>query len=505
MHGKKEKQEGKAAKQYCFNVMNDTENANITVSAGAIESVKIVFESLGLNSVLDSMKRDQGIKISDAVKALVAYKMTTDGLSVRRFDEFLSDPRYRNVYSMGRDCDPKSLYRVCDRLGANIDTVVDHVNTVLKEQYGVDYRIVYEDWTGMFFESRTTNIIRFGHTKDHRPDRPQVTVGLNVDAGSGMNCGLTVRAGNVLDVTHFKETFMQIERFMGPESLVVFDAGGYSAENGKLVVRCGHDFLTRPQTNGSDLELFKDQNTIFEEAEEGMWCVKTIGNLGYRRYNFFSLKKYEDSFDYYLRKAKRDHAEMKEIKASIEKGKQPPKKFGCPNVFVGTKLSYVFRKEWEKTDEREAIVWAVRRMITGREGKFTLLSSRDMTPAEALRIYRSRNDAEASFKALKNSIDWRPARCTGDDAVRGRIMISYLVLTVLSFIRFRCPDLVRTGNEIMLEKLRSFSVTVIYGDGAEKRRIYSNYNHVIGAVKGVFGSFMRPIVQPEAHGKTEKR
>jgi len=67
----------------------------------------MVFEALGLNSVLDSLKRDQGIRVSDAVKALVAYKMTTDGLSVRRFDEFLSDPRYRDVYSLGKDCNPK--------------------------------------------------------------------------------------------------------------------------------------------------------------------------------------------------------------------------------------------------------------------------------------------------------------------------------------------------------------------------------------------------------------
>jgi len=201
---------------------------------------------------------------------------------------------------------------------------------VLKEQYGIDYRIVYEDWTGMFFESRTTNIIRFGHTKDHRSDRPQVTVGLNVDVGSGMNCGLMVRAGNVLDVTHFKDTFMQIERFVGPESLIVFDAGGYSAENGELVVSTGHDFLTRPQTNAADLAIFSDPDALPEEVEEGMWCIKTIGNLGYRRYNFYSIDKYADSFDYYLGKAKRDHAEMKEIKASIEAGKQASEEVRLP-------------------------------------------------------------------------------------------------------------------------------------------------------------------------------
>jgi len=292
---------------------------------------------------------------------------------------------------------------------------------------------------------------------------------------------------------------------MGPDSIVVFDCGGYSAENGKLVVKCGHDFLTRPQTNGSDLNLFDDPDSVPEEVEEGMWCIKTVGYLGYRRYNFFSIKKYGDSLEYYNKKAKRDYAELKEVKACIAKGKRPPEKHRNSNVFLDTKLSYVFEKIVDRLPEDEAIIWAIRHMITGREGKFTLLSSRDMTPSEALRIYRSRNDAESSFKALKNSIDWRPARCTNDDAVKGRIMISYLVLTVLSFIRFRCPDLAETGNEIMLVKLRSFSLTVVYGNGVEKRRIYSNYNAVIGSIRGVFTSFMRAIVRPEARTDDIKR
>jgi len=484
-------------KQCCFNVENEIENTNITVSAGAIEAVDKVFEALGLDPLLDSMKRDQGVKVSDAVKALVSYKMTTDGVSIRRFDEFLSDPRYRSVYGVG-DCDPKSLYRICDRLGENIDLIIKHINSVLKDSYGVDYGTVFTDWTALFFEARTTNIIKFGHSKDHRPDRPQVSVGLSVDSASGMNCGLTVKAGNILDVTHFKDTFMQIEPFMSDGSMLVFDCGGYSAENGKLVVSNGHDFLTRPQTNDSDLKLFADPDMLWDEVEEGMWCTKTMGNPGYHRYNFFSMRKYSDSFDYYLRRAEKDFDEMLELRSSIDKGNRPPKKFRYSNSFVETDLSYADKKGWKGMTKEQARVWAVKRMITGREGKFTLLSSRDMTPAEALETYRSRNWVEMSFRTLKNYIDWRPARCRKDEAVRGRIMISYLVLTVMSFIRFRCPDIKDTGQEIMLEKLRSFSVTVVFEKGAEKRRVYSNYNSVIRAFRDVFALVIRRIRPPAA-------
>jgi transposase len=54
--------------------------------------------------------------------------------------------------------------------------------------------------------------------------------------------------------------------------------------------------------------------------------------------------------------------------------------------------------------------------------------------------YRNRNDIETMFRDLKHGIDWRPARCTSEDAVRGRIMIAFLALFCMSMIRFLYPE-----------------------------------------------------------------
>ena len=87
---------------------------------------------------------------------------------------------------------PRSVYRTVERLGENSDAIVKHLGSVLKKKYGVKMDTVFMDWTSLFFEAPQQGIVRVGYSRDHRPDRPQVTIGLSMDRESGMPVGLTV-------------------------------------------------------------------------------------------------------------------------------------------------------------------------------------------------------------------------------------------------------------------------------------------------------------------------
>ncbi len=91
----------------------------------------------------------------------------------------------------------------------------------MKKQYGVKMDTVFMDWTSLFFEAPQQGIVRVGYSRDHRPDRPQATIGLSMDRESGMPVGLTVNAGNILDVTHFEDTFGQIRHLLPEDAMVV--------------------------------------------------------------------------------------------------------------------------------------------------------------------------------------------------------------------------------------------------------------------------------------------
>ena len=146
-----------------------------------------------------------------------------------------------------------------------------------------------------------------------------------------------------------------------------------------------------------------------------------------------------------------------ELSSSIRNGK-PRKKYRNANWFVDVKQSYVFNLE-TMNDWKAAVEAAVQTRITGHEGYFIFTCSRDIDPCEALRIYRSRNHIEDAYRDLKTGIDLRPLRCRSRDGIKGRILISFLALFVISFIRHIVPEASTLRAETMRSELNRFSVT----------------------------------------------
>jgi transposase len=469
-------------------------NGNVTMPMGNKVLVEAILKDTGLDAFLDGLKRDQGDSVSDEVTALVANSMEMTGISVNRLDRMLEGDDVRAEYGLTGSL--KSVYRTVERLGRNSDAVVQYLGGVLKDGYGVTMGTVFMDWTSMYFEAPAGGIVRFGYSRDHRPDRPQVTVGLSMDKESGMPVGLTVMPGNVLDVTHFKETFEQIRPILPDGAMIVFDNGAYSKDNAALLDTEGFGFVTRLQLNSSDDKHIGKNKEGWIRLDDNMSYMRIEGNLGRTRFIFRSEKLRGDILLRHRRKAERDYDEMAELKASVDKGKRPRKKHRNGNCFIDTRLFYSF--PLKTMTREEAIEHAAKRMATGREGLFVLLTNRGSTASETLDVYRSRNAAESAFRDLKHGIDWRPARCTSPDSVRGRILISFLALFCMSMVRFLYPEFrTKTAGSIS-EELGSFSLTVIKGKGGKKRRIWSNFTVIIRRISGR----KEPVPAPEEPGQT---
>ncbi|MDI9491719.1 MAG: transposase, partial [Bacillota bacterium] len=208
------------------------------------------------------------------------------------------------------------------------------------------------------------------------------------------------------------------------------------------------------------------------------------------------LKLRSDVLYHYRSKAERDWDEMQIIRKNIDSGKKQRKKYRNSNCFVDTKLSYLFPLTGRSREE--AVETAVNRMISGREGLFVLVCNRPLTASEILDLYRSRNDVEGAFRDLKHGIDWRPAGCTSEDAVRGRILISFLALFCMSMVRFLYPEFRGMTAELISEELSSFSLTVLAEEGKAKRQIFSNFGRIIRRLW--YGKAVIPA--PEAPGQT---
>ncbi len=173
---------------------------------------------------------------------------------------------------------------------------------------------------------------------------------------------------------------------------------------------------------------------------------------------------------------------MVNLRNALDNGKRPRKKYRVSNVFVDTYLHYRFPLAF--ASRKDAVDHAVRTMACGCEGIFVLLTNRPLTAEPALSIYASRNAVETAFRDLKHGIDWRPARCTSPDAIRGRVLISFLALFCMSMARFLYPELRFMTAETMVSELTSFSLTVLTRRNGQKRHIFSNFGRVIRSLYG---------------------
>jgi transposase len=286
-----------------------------------------------------------------------------------------------------------------------------------------------------------------------------------------------------------------VRPFLDPGCLIFFDAGAYGDENAKTVTKAGFDLLSRVPFSSTDDAVIA--------VPEGRWLridddVRAYAYKGYSKrvkVVVFSQKRHDDLIRGYREKAGRDFDEAVELKAMVEKKKRR-KKYVNSNSFLKTDVGYVF--PLDMSDRESCIEWAVRQRITGREGCFILTCTKLILPGEMLRIYRSRNDIEAAFRGLKHGIDWRPARCTSEDAIRGRIPISFLALFCMSMVRFLYPEFRHMTAESISEETSSFSLTVMMQNDTEKRRVFSNFGHIIRRLR--YGNGSVPV--PKTPGQT---
>lgn len=464
---------------------------NITVPYGPVTMTRMMFEVLEMDKVLSGLKRKQGATVSEVCIALVAHAMQMRGLSINRMEDVISDADKRRIYDLSEDIDKNDLYRTGSLLGDSIDPIIRHIDTILKQKLGLDFMEVFVDWSGSYIDGKPTEFIRFGNTKDHRSDRPQINIGLTMDSATQLPMGLTVVQGNIIDVTHFKQTYDQVKPFLNKGCLMIFDNGGYSDANAKAIVTDGFDFLTRAQMNKSNDKTIASPKTEWEYIDDDICALRFRGNLGYTKYIYFSVSRYNELIQSYYVKANRDYDEMLEIRASLEGKKKPRKKHRNGNMFVDTKLSYLF--QLKGMTREESIEEAVRRRISGREGYFVLMSSRPMAASEMLHKYRSRNDIEEAYRDLKHGIDLRPLRCKDEASIKGRVLIAFLAYLVLALARFLVPEARGKTADTLVHEISSFSVTILRENGEVKDRIYSNFGRIMSVFLERIPDLMKAI------------
>jgi hypothetical protein len=291
--------------------------------------------------------------------------------------------------------------------------------------------LVLYDLTSVYFEGAgPDHIARYGHSRDHRSDRPQIILAVATDT-AGTPLHLSVLRGNRADTSTLQGFLKILQRRFGiREAVFVFDGGMSSKINLEVIEGDGLNFVTRLSNatleallkelpDGGQLEL-GDSNRLVEIEHEGKRHVIAGG----------PWRKERD----------RERREVRIAKAETELAKLAAAKRRNPDAQkiasqVGRTLQRLKAHKYfaYRVDESGILRWERKAEAIAAEsshdGWYLLHTS--LTPAQAdapgvQRHYKNLLEVEEAFCELKSYLKVRPVFHRKPERVLNHVRICFL-------------------------------------------------------------------------------
>ncbi len=469
-------------KQTKLRTIQVTETRNLSFPIGSIIATEYLFGKLGLWDVLSKHKK-KGLPLERLTWSLVSHKLS-ENRSISQAGDWVNGPELLQIFSLEK-FDVKALYRALETIGKNREEIISDVQDGLFSVYDFKRTDVILDWTSLVLHGKACPLGKYGFSKDHRPDKKQLTVGVaELSTPINIPIGLTVNRGNLVDQKHFPITYGQVKGKLKQASLLTFDKGAYSEENLSIVSNDGMKYLTSRKLNKSDdkrIASFRKNRDERIDAEDGIYCTEYEWGEKFN-YFFFSEKLKDDQVEARKRNALRKFEEAKEIQHCIDNGKRIPTRYlFADNKLVDVEYSFQTRIN-ELGGEEAARKFIEEASLNGREGFFALISTRHLTPKQALETYRKKDSVEKLINSLKNEIEIKPVRVWTENGVYGALFIGFLAQLVVSVLRFEEEELRHISTKFIKKSLENLTVTVEYRSDKRKREIFSNFEPINRAI-----------------------
>ena len=415
---------------------------------GAIAAVHAVFTSLGLDAHYDTVgARRQSVGLADSVFVMVANRLISPWSKRRTITEWLDGdvalPAGVSVPSLDQ------LYRALSAVATVKPSTEEHLYARLTDLLSLDLRLCCYDLTSTYFESGAGDerfpSKKFGYSRDHRSDRPQVMIGLLV-TGAGVPIAHHVFAGNTNDASTLSEVLTDLQtRFGVGKIAVVADRGLISETNLADVDAAGFDHVLATRLHRDD-----DVRTVLEHAaaDTAVWVSAAGGRTACeithqdRRYVVIDSPA----------RHRRDRTRLEQLLARTEDQlialatRVRARKLVDP-AKIGAAADRILRDSgvarcFTTTITAGHFTWGhhqdgldyEQRLLEGRYVVTTSLTPAQASTAEVVGHYQSLANVERRFRVLKDFLGLRPVFHWTEQRVKGHIAICVLAAVIEAVI-----------------------------------------------------------------------
>jgi transposase len=359
------------------------------------------------------------------------------------------------------------------------DSIYNRLNTL----FTLDFSLVFYDLTSTYFEGEGPCSAKKGHSRDHRPDRPQVEIGLLVNR-DGIPLSHMVFDGNLKDsstlpqiVDRMKGTF-QVKR-----CILVGDKGMVSSENLKELSVAGYEYIVsiklRRSKEAEHLLGLVPERDRFTELKDNLLVYELPSSGGQRYLACYNPIRAQETRAHREERLTKCEGFLTQFQLPPKQGKtKDPVKIRLRiDRFLRQKrmaslFTYGFDSQgilhYHRMEEEIAKEAAL-------DGLFIVKTNSTELSPEALALgYKTLWEVENAFREVKDFIKIRPIYHHNGDRVRGHIFICFLAYLLEKLMEKRLEDhgLFLSARKA-LQELSSMKVVISELAGQEVKKVTS--------------------------------
>lgn len=399
-----------------------------SVPLGGAYLLRHLWERLGLQTVLAKalQKRDFGFTVEWAIFAMVANRALAPD-SKRGVEEWVSED-----VSLGNP-EPISLqhlYRAMDFLLEHEESIQKEVFFATADLFNLEVDLLFFDTTTTYAEcEEEDDLRRYGHSKDSRPDRPQIVIGLAVTK-EGLPVRCWVLPGNTADMATVERVKSDLRGWKLSRCIWVMDRGMSSEANRIVLQKAGGHYILGEKLRDSQAahkEALSFQGR-YQKVRENLEVKEIVVGDGERRRRFVLV--------YNPEQAKKDQATrektLKRIAETILALGDPEvashKKAVCALLSHRSMGRYIRQTKTGKLRINQAKVQEEESL----DGKYLLSSSDDtLSPEDIALAYKQLMEVERAFRTLKTTLELRPLYHRKEERIRAHVLLCYLSLLLV--------------------------------------------------------------------------
>jgi len=388
------------------------------------------------------------------------------------------------------ELDEDACYRAMDWLLEVEDDLAEQVYFETADLLNLEVDLLFFDTTSTYFERETPDpptvsedgeeiapaFRVYGHSKDHRPDLPQVVIGMAVTR-TGIPIRVWCWPGNSSDQELIRQVKDDLRAWKLSRVVWVGDRGFQSEENRRYMQRAGGHYIFGEKLRGNDKEASQalSRQGRYHQVAENLRVKEVVIDDGTMRDRFVICHNPDE--------ARRDQTVREQLLAQLEQAldgsdtltpEERQKLYGRLSTKRGLKRFIRTTKTGLLRIDRAAV-----KTEEHLDGKFLLRTSDPTLSVEDIALgYKQLLEIERAWRDMKSTLDLRPVHHRKEDRIRAHVLLCWLALLLIRIAETHTGDTWRNLRD-ELQRLHLGTFTGPTGTSRQRTELTTHQQQIL--------------------------